>query len=45
LRRTSFCAYKGQALPGRVRLAYHLALDEWNGARRLQLLVRHLEPA
>jgi single-stranded-DNA-specific exonuclease len=45
LRAVQFNAYQGQALPGRVRLAYHLALDEWNGARRLQLLVRHLEPA
>jgi hypothetical protein len=40
-----FNGYRGQAVPGRCRLAYHLALDEWNGARRLQLLVRHIEPA
>jgi len=40
-----FNAYRGQGVPNRLRLAYHLALDEWNGARRLQLMVRHMEPA
>lgn len=35
-----------EPLPGtRLRLAYRLDVNEWNGRRRLQLLVLHLEPA
>jgi single-stranded-DNA-specific exonuclease len=30
--------------PERVRLVYRLAINEWNGERRLQLLVDHLFP-
>jgi single-stranded-DNA-specific exonuclease len=33
------------APPPRVRVAYQVALDEWNGRERLQLIVRHVEPA
>ncbi len=33
------------APPPRIRAAYQLALDEWQGALRLQLLLRHIEPA
>ena len=39
-----FGAYDGTPPPRRVRAAYHLQLDEWNGRERLRLLLRHLEP-
>ena len=29
----------------RLRAAYHLDVDEWNGRERLRLLVRHIEAA
>jgi single-stranded-DNA-specific exonuclease len=45
LRAVFFNGYDGGAVPARVRVAFQMALDEWNGARRLQLIVRHLEPA
>ncbi len=32
-------------LPPRVRAAYRLAADEWNGAQAVQLVVEHAEPA
>ena len=36
----------GEPAPGaQLRLAYRLDVNEWNGRRRLQLLVLHLEPA
>ena len=31
--------------PQRLRAAYHLDVDEWNGRERLRLLVRHIEAA
>ncbi|NCT66030.1 MAG: single-stranded-DNA-specific exonuclease RecJ [Rhodanobacteraceae bacterium] len=31
--------------PPRLRAVYQLDLNEWNGRERLQLLVRHIEPA
>jgi single-stranded-DNA-specific exonuclease len=31
--------------PARVRALFQLDLNEWNGRERLQLLVRHIEPA
>jgi single-stranded-DNA-specific exonuclease len=31
--------------PSRLRAAYHLDVDEWNGRERLRLLVRHIEAA
>jgi len=39
-----FGGYTGNPVPSRVHLAYQLALDEWNGVRRVQLMVRHLAP-
>ncbi|MCU0803536.1 MAG: single-stranded-DNA-specific exonuclease RecJ [Burkholderiales bacterium] len=32
-------------LPARVRAAYRLAIDEWNGAQSVQLVVEHAEAA
>lgn len=40
-----FGGYAGCAPPPRLRLVYQLAIDEWRGARRLRLLVRHAVPA
>lgn len=40
-----FGGYAGAAPPARLRVVYQLAIDEWRGARRLRLLVRHAEPA
>jgi single-stranded-DNA-specific exonuclease len=31
--------------PSRLRAVYQLDVDQWNGRDRLQLLVRHIEPA
>lgn len=31
--------------PARIRAVFHLDLNHWNGEERLQLLVRHIEPA
>ena len=31
--------------PPQVRLAYQLEVNEWQGTRRLQLIVRHIESA
>jgi single-stranded-DNA-specific exonuclease len=36
---------KVDRLPPRVDLAYHLDMNEWNGNRRLQLIVRDWRPA
>jgi len=38
-----FC--REMPLPGRVRAAYRLAIDEWNGAQSVQLVLEHAEPA
>ena len=40
-----FGGWAGTAPPPRLRLAYQLEPDDWNGRRGVQLLVRHLEPA
>lgn len=40
-----FNAVEQMPPPPRVRAVYHLDLDEWNGRERLQLLLRHIEPA
>lgn len=40
-----FGGYAGHGPPARLRLVYQLSIDEWRGARRLRLLVRHAEPA
>ena len=34
-----------EALPAQSRLAYRLALDEWNGRQRVQMLVEAAEPS
>ena len=31
-------------VPARIRVAYQLELDDWNGRRGVQLLVRHWQP-
>ena len=36
---------RAEPCPARVRLAYQLDVNEWRDTRRLQLLVRHIEPA
>jgi len=41
----AFDAYRGTPPPSRLRLVYQLEVDEWNGTQRLQLLIRHLQPA
>lgn len=38
-----FGGYAGQPPPQRLRAAFELGIDEWNGRERLRLLVRHLE--
>ncbi|MGA9423298.1 MAG: single-stranded-DNA-specific exonuclease RecJ [Rhodanobacteraceae bacterium] len=40
-----FNATVGTAPPSRVRAAYQLQVDEWNGRERLRLLLRYIEPA
>ncbi|MGN6519309.1 MAG: DHHA1 domain-containing protein, partial [Dokdonella sp.] len=40
-----FDALAAMPPPGRVRALYQLDLNDWNGRERLQLLVRHIEPA
>lgn len=34
---------RAEPCPPRARLAYQLEVDEWRGARRLRLIVRHIE--
>jgi single-stranded-DNA-specific exonuclease len=38
-----FGGYDGTPPPSRLRTAYALEVNEWNGTRRLQLLLRHVE--
>lgn len=38
-----FGGYAGQPPPARLRAAFELAIDEWNGRERLRLLLRHFE--
>ena len=45
LRAIYFNGFDGRPPPPRVRLAYQLGVDDWNGERRVQLFVRHLERA
>ena len=40
-----FGGYDGTPPPSRLRTAYALEVNEWNGTRRLQLLLRHVEKA
>jgi single-stranded-DNA-specific exonuclease len=40
-----FDALAAMPPPARVRALYQLDLNDWNGRERLQLLVRHIEPA
>jgi single-stranded-DNA-specific exonuclease len=40
----AFGAYTGQPPPARLRAAYQLDVDEWNGTTRLRLMVRAFEP-
>jgi single-stranded-DNA-specific exonuclease len=35
----------GERPPARLRAVYQLDLNDWNGRERLQLLLRHVEPA
>lgn len=41
----AFGAYTGVPPPARVRAAFALQIDEWHGVERVQLAVKHLEPA
>ena len=38
-----FGGYTGAPPPSRLRAVYALDVNEWNGTRRLQLLLRHIE--
>ncbi len=38
-----FNGYTGSAPPNRFRAAYSLDINEWNGASKLRLLLRHVE--
>ena len=40
-----FGGYNGVQPPSRLRAVYALDVNEWNGTRRLQLLLRHIEAA
>lgn len=40
-----FGGYTGAPPPARLRAVYALDVNEWNGTRRLQLLLRHIEAA
>ncbi|HET8746999.1 MAG TPA: DHHA1 domain-containing protein, partial [Ramlibacter sp.] len=40
-----FNGYHGQPPAPRLRVAYELAVNEWQGRESLQLLVRHITPA
>jgi len=40
-----FGGYTGAPPPSRLRAVYALDVNEWNGTRRLQLLLRHIEAA
>ena len=40
-----FNGYTGEPPPLRLRAAFALDVNEWNGVRSLQLLIRHLESA
>lgn len=38
-----FGGYAGTPPPARLRAAFELAIDDWNGRERLRLLLRHIE--
>jgi single-stranded-DNA-specific exonuclease len=38
-----FGGYAGKPPPARLRAAFELSIDEWNGRERLRLRVRHIE--
>ncbi|HSX60702.1 MAG TPA: single-stranded-DNA-specific exonuclease RecJ [Tahibacter sp.] len=38
-----FGGYAGQPPPARLRAAFELSIDDWNGREKLRLLVRHWE--
>lgn len=40
-----FGGWEGNAPPARIRIAYHLAPDDWKGRGAVQLMVLHAEPA
>ncbi|MCR6662274.1 MAG: single-stranded-DNA-specific exonuclease RecJ [Luteimonas sp.] len=40
-----FGGWTGDAPRGNARIAYRLAADDWRGARAIQLIVEHREPA
>ncbi|MFY2764979.1 single-stranded-DNA-specific exonuclease RecJ [Arenimonas sp. MALMAid1274] len=40
-----FGGWSGSPPPARIRMAYQLETDDWNGRRGVQLLVRHWLPA
>ena len=40
-----FNAYTGTPPPAQIRVVFQLDVNNWNDTDRLQLLVRHLEPA
>lgn len=40
-----FGGWSGSPPPARIHVAYQLELDDWNGRRGVQLLVRHWQPA
>ncbi|MCE7950833.1 MAG: single-stranded-DNA-specific exonuclease RecJ [Xanthomonadales bacterium PRO7] len=41
----AFNGYVGEAPPARLRAAFQLDVNEWNGAQSLQLLILHMESA
>ena len=40
-----FNAYRGQPPPARLRAAYELTINDWQGRETPRLLLRHIEPA
>ena len=38
-----FGGYQGSPPPARLRAAFQLGIDDWNGRERLRLLIRHIE--
>lgn len=40
-----FNAYQGQPPPSRLRAAYELTINDWQGRETPRLLLRHIEPA
>jgi single-stranded-DNA-specific exonuclease len=40
-----FNAYTGTPPPARMRAAYELTINDWQGRESLRLLLQHMEPA